>query len=343
MKSAIVTIDGSKGEGGGQMLRSALTLSMMTGQPFKMVKIRAKRDKPGLLRQHLTAVQAAAKICGAKVTGAELGAQEILFIPDALQPGNYHFAIGSAGSTTLVAQTVLPALMLLDKPSTIEIEGGTHNLNAPPFDFLENSFLPILQKMGVHVKADLHQYGFYPAGGGKISLQIKPTPALKPIELMEPGNDTTYTAKACFANLSARIAQRELNVIEHLMQWPKDRLQMMQIKNASSAGNFVVLNLAHENVTETIVSFGQWGVKAEEVAKSACQLAKEYLSSPAAVGVHLADQLLLPMVLAQKGKFTTCKLSQHAQTNIEVIKAFIDCEIMVAETAKNLYTVSIHC
>lgn len=152
-------------EGGGQILRTALSLSIVTGESFRIEKIRAGRKKPGLLRQHLTAVQAAAKISGAKIEGADLGSQQLTFKPGKVQPGDYSFAVGTAGSATLVLQTILPALIIGSKPSTLTLEGGTHNPHAPPFDFLQKTFLPILNKMGSKVSAKLERPGFYPAGG----------------------------------------------------------------------------------------------------------------------------------------------------------------------------------
>ena len=333
MQSAIVTIDGSKGEGGGQMLRSSLSLSMVTGKAFKITNIRAGRKKPGLLRQHLTCVKAAAEICNAKVIGGELGSQELFFIPKKPKGGDYYFAIGTAGSTSLVAQTVIPALMLADEPSTLVIEGGTHNMHSPPFDFLLHSFLPVLEKMGVGIEASIQNYGFYPVGGGKVTFRIKPASELQPIELMERGELKSLCAEAWFANLSVDIAKRELAAVGALMDWPEDKLKLRQIQNASSAGNVVLLKLEYDEICETITSFGRLSVKAETVAEEACNEAKDYLNSNAAVGVHLADQLLLPMVLAGKGKFITLAPSLHTKTNIEVIKQFIPCSIKVEEHA----------
>jgi len=163
----MITIDGSFGEGGGQILRTSLALSLVTGKPFSIEKIRAGRAKPGLLRQHLTAVRAAGEIGRARIEGAELGSGQLTFVPDAVRPGAYDFAVGTAGSATLVLQTMLPALMLAGGPSQLRLEGGTHNTYAPPLDFLEKAFLPILRRMGPEVAVTLERFGFYPAGGGR--------------------------------------------------------------------------------------------------------------------------------------------------------------------------------
>ncbi|HEX8697393.1 MAG TPA: RNA 3'-terminal phosphate cyclase, partial [Myxococcaceae bacterium] len=191
----MVRIDGSKGEGGGQVLRTSLALSLVTGTPFQMVNVRAGRAKPGLLRQHLTALKAAAEVGAAEVTGAELGSRELTFKPRALSPGNYFFAVGTAGSATLVLQTVLPALMVASGPSTLMLEGGTHNPAAPPFDFLKKAYLPLVRRMGPEVEAVLDRPGFFPAGGGKFRVDVKPAP-LKPLHLMERGRVLRREVKA---------------------------------------------------------------------------------------------------------------------------------------------------
>ncbi|NQX79592.1 MAG: RNA 3'-terminal phosphate cyclase [Hyphomicrobiaceae bacterium] len=336
-----VIIDGSEGEGGGQVLRSSLSLSMITGRPFKIKNIRSGRKKPGLMRQHLTCVKAAAEICNAKTNGAELGSQELFFIPSEVKSGEYHFPIGTAGSTSLVAQTVIPALMLGDTPSKVLLEGGTHNVHAPTFDFLQHSFLPILKKMGIEIKASLHSHGFYPAGGGKVEFEIQPVKKLKPIEMVKRGKKKSLSAEALFANLSVDIPQRELKVVGNVMGWSEESLHIRQIKKSASSGNVVFLKLEHENVTETVVSFGRLGVKSEKVAQQACDEANDYLASKAAVGVHLADQLLLPMALAGEGKFTMLAPSQHTKTNIGVIKKFVPCNIALEQVSDALWQINI--
>src|SRR5262245_11938020 len=170
----MLTIDGSVGEGGGQILRSALSLSLVTGTPFRIDNIRGNRRKPGLLRQHLTAVEAAAAVGGAEVQGAVIGGGTLVFRPGHVRPGRYAFSVGTAGSATLVLQTILPALVTARSPSEVRIEGGTHNPLAPPFDFLAEVFLPLLERSGVRARATLERHGFHPAGGGSLSVTIEP-------------------------------------------------------------------------------------------------------------------------------------------------------------------------
>ena len=183
---AMIVLDGSAGEGGGQILRSALTLSILTRTPFRMDRIRAGRQKPGLLAQHMTAVRAAQAVSNAEVLGVELGSRQITFKPRTVNGGDFSFDIGTAGSTTLVLQTILPALLRAAQPSTVTVDGGTHNPSAPPFEFLTESFLPVLKKIGADIEFILDRPGFYPKGGGRIRMKIKPS-KLEVLELEERG------------------------------------------------------------------------------------------------------------------------------------------------------------
>ena len=183
----MLVIDGAMGEGGGQILRSALALSLCLNKPFRITNIRANRDKPGLRPQHLVAVQAAAKIADAKVDGATKSSQLLEFIPGSIKPGEYSFDIGTAGSTTLVLQTILPALLTAAQPSTIQLHGGTHNPLAPPFDFFQQAFVPLLNRMGPRIKTHLQRPGFYPVGGGIVAVTIEPVAKLQPLKIVERG------------------------------------------------------------------------------------------------------------------------------------------------------------
>src|SRR5262245_45248781 len=330
----MITIDGSFGEGGGQILRTALGLSLFTGQPFRIEKIRAGRKNPGLLRQHLTAVKSAAKISQAEITGANIGSTQLTFAPGKIAHGDSQFAVGTAGSATLVLQTVFPALLTSGdqdqqtrQQTRLTIEGGTHNPFAPPFDFLVKAFLPLLDRMGVHVEARLERYGFYPAGGGKIEITINPASRLEPIELNERGNIVNRRATALLAHLPRGIADRELGVVHRKLSWPQKWLKVESVTNSPGPGNVVTLEIESENVTEVFTGFGERGVAAEAVADQAVIAARRYLASDVAVGEHLADQLLLPMALARGGSFTTVPPSRHTTTNIEIIRKLLDVEI----------------
>jgi RNA 3'-terminal phosphate cyclase (ATP) len=320
----VIEIDGSLGEGGGQVLRTALALSLLTRTPFRIVNIRAKRKKPGLLRQHLTAVQAAARIGDAAVDGASLAASALTFVPQSLRGGHYSFAIGSAGSTTLVLQTILVPLALAPEPSTIELEGGTHNPAAPPFDFIEQSYVPLLRRMGVEMSVELLQPGFYPAGGGRLRVKIQPAPRLSRLDLEERGEIVSRRARAVVANLQYSIAQREARTVAEILGWPEDQAEAHTITGSLGPGNAVSVFVTAEHVTSVFTTFGARGISAEKVAHDCALQAKRYINSGAAVDEHLADQLLLPLAAGEGGAFTTTPLSLHATTNIDVIRRFID-------------------
>jgi RNA 3'-terminal phosphate cyclase (ATP) len=322
----MISIDGSSGEGGGQILRTSLSLSLVTGQPFQIANIRAGRERPGLLRQHLAAVLAAARIGEAEVDGAFLGSTALTFAPATVRPGKYHFAVGTAGSATLVLQTILPALMVGSSPSEIIIEGGTHNMAAPPFDFLARTFLPLIEKMGPKFQASLERYGFYPAGGGRFVIDIQPCAVLSPIEIEQRGHTSKPKVNAIVANLPRHIAQREVDAVAAALGCGLEQLRITETKNASGPGNVVMVEVETAAVTEVFTSFGKMGLSAEKVAADVAAQAQAYLASGAAVCEHLADQLLLPMAMAGGGSFTTVTASSHARTNMDVIAKFLPTE-----------------
>ena len=337
----MIIIDGSFGEGGGQILRTSLALSLVTGKAFTIENIRSGRKKPGLMRQHLTAANAAVQIGNATVKGNHIGSQSLIFEPGKVRPGRYHYAIGSAGSVTLVLQTILPALLVADAKSDLILEGGTHNPFAPPFDFLQKTFLPILEKMGAKVEVNLERPGFYPAGGGKFTVSIEPSVKLKPIELLERGEIISKFAKAVVASLPMIICEKELLVVRSKLNWSEDQTKAEQVKNSRGPGNIITIEIGSENITEVFTGFGQKDVPANRVAFEAIKSAQKYLASDVPVGRYLADQLMIPMAMAGGGKFRTLPLTRHSTTNIEIIKNFLDIEIKVEKIDKDVYEVSI--
>ncbi len=339
--STCILIDGSEGEGGGQILRSSLALSAITGRPFRIENIRSERSKPGLMRQHLTAVNAAREVSGAKVRGAEIGSTTLTFEPGPVAGGEYHFSVGTAGSATLVAQTVLPALMLASKPSHLVLEGGTHNSMSPPFEFFERAFLPLLRRMGVGVEATLHRRGFYPAGGGRFVLEITPAASLEPIEILERGEPKQHSAEAIVSNLPRDIAERELEVVATRLGWSEDQLSVSEEMRATGPGNILMLTLNFEHLSDIVTGFGERGLSAQNVAKRAVKATTRYLQTPAAVGHHLADQLLLLMALAGSGRFTTLRPSLHTRTNVMVIRQFLPVDIGLKEIEMGLWQVTV--
>jgi len=323
----MIELDGSAGEGGGQILRSALVLSMVTGQPFRITRIRARREKPGLMRQHLVAVQAAARICAARVSHAELGSSELSFEPGEIVGGDYEFAIGTAGSCTLVLQTLVLALLHARTPSTVRITGGTHNAMAPPLQFLERAYRPLLAAMGAQLSFSLERYGFYPAGGGIVVASIAPCARLRPIELTARGARRAAYAEAFVAGIPASVGERELACVRSKMGWDDAQLRLNVLPGGQGPGNAILLTLEHEHVTEVFAGFGAKMVRAEVVAGQALKEARDYIGSGAAVGEHLADQLMLPLALAGGGSFTASTVSRHALTNADVIARFLPVEI----------------
>jgi RNA 3'-terminal phosphate cyclase (ATP) len=334
MTAGVLTIDGSQGEGGGQVLRSSLALSLVTGRPFVIEKIRAARKKPGLMRQHLTAVLAAAEVGGAEVEGAALGSRRLVFRPDQVRAGDYTFHVGTAGSATLVLQTVLPALLIAEGESNLTLEGGTHNPMAPPLDFLTKSYLPLVNRLGPTVEAHLVRPGFYPAGGGEFTVHIQPAPQLGRLELLARGEITARRVRALVANLPRHIAERECRTIAQETGWDADCFTVEEIQGARGPGNVVMIELEAEHVTEVFTAFGRLGIRAEDVAKDALCQAEEYLAAGVPVGKHLADQLMLPLgigaYLGSGGSvFRTMGLSLHSTTHIEILRRFLEISIPV--------------
>ena len=332
----MITVNGSTGEGGGQVLRTSLGLSLVTGRPFRIENIRAGRSKPGLMRQHLTAVRAAAQTSNAKVNGDAIGSRELEFEPGKMRPARYEFAVGTAGSATLVLQTVLPALMVAQGPSHLTLKGGTHNPWSPPFDFLAKALMPLLNRMGPTVSAMLVRPGFYPAGGGEFTVEIAPAPdgVLQPLELMERGEILARRARAIVARLPGHIAERELKVVEKKLGWTGESLAAEQAHNSVGPGNIIMLEIASRNVTEVFTAFGEKSVRAEAVAAKAVGEARDYLAAGVPVGPHLADQLLVPLAMAG-GKFRTVAPTRHTTTNIEVIQKFMDVGVSVTRVEQD--------
>jgi RNA 3'-terminal phosphate cyclase (ATP) len=252
----------------------------------------------------------------------------LTFVPKKLIAGDYQFSVGTAGSTTLVLQTVLPVLMLASQPSTLALEGGTHNPAAPPYDFLEKAYVPLLERMGARVQTELIAAGFYPAGGGAMKVKIEPPTELHALALTARGEIRRRMARAIVSNLAHSIAERELSVVSKKLRWDSSCLKP-EVVSSRGPGNVVMLEIEAENVTEVFTAFGERGVRAEAVAENAALQARRYLASAVVIGQHLADQLLVSMALAKGGVFTTPAPSRHTRTNIETIGQFLSAQIRV--------------
>ncbi|UCH40761.1 MAG: RNA 3'-terminal phosphate cyclase [Gammaproteobacteria bacterium] len=322
----MLTIDGETGEGGGQVLRTSLALSMCLGRPIEIRNIRVKRKKPGLRPQHLAAVQAATTISKARVEGAEIGSRQLRFRPQGVFPGKYDFDIGTAGSTTLVAQTVLPALMLATAPSRLTIHGGTHNPLAPTFDFFDQAFCTQLNRLGPRIRATLERPGFFPKGGGIMHLDIQPADRLRPLGLMARGDVQLQWAEILLAHLPKHIAQRERDTISGGLALTDDQVNVRLADTSSGPGNVVTVFIESEHVTEVFSCCGQRGMPAEKVAATVVGDTLSYLRAEVPVGFYLADQLLLPLALARRGEFVTRRPSSHTTTNMTIINLFTGIE-----------------
>lgn len=328
----MIEIDGSLGEGGGQIVRTSIGLSLSTGQAVRVKNVRAHRKNPGLQKQHLTSLNAAAAISNANVSGATLHSTEFEFIPSAVLPGNYNFSVGTAGSTTLVLQTILPALMIADAPSEVHFEGGTHNPLAPPVDFLEKTYLPIISQMGPKVNLRFEQFGFYPAGGGRWSVKIEPTKnGLKQHDFLERGPTINLRSRILIAKLPEHIAMRELTILVQA-GIGQQHFEITRVDESNGPGNVVMIEFISQNVTEVFTGFGEKGLQAETVAENVIREWKRYSNSNVFAGEHLADQLLLPMALAKGGSFTALPLSGHATTNMDTIRHFLDVDFKIEKS-----------
>ncbi|MEG0974809.1 MAG: RNA 3'-terminal phosphate cyclase [Comamonas sp.] len=336
---ATVEIDGSLGEGGGQMLRTALALSVITGKPLHMHSIRAKRPKPGLMRQHLACVRAAQAISGAQLSDVALGTTELCFTPGALRAGDYHFPISGAGSAMLVLQTVLPALLMAGAPSTLRLSGGTHNPMAPNFHYIERVFAPLMARMGVQLQMQLRRFGFYPAGGGEVLAQIMPAAnGLRSFDLLARGTLLNVVAECVCAAVPKSVAHRELDELARLTGWERRAMQILPARQDEGSGNVLLVTLNYEHVTELFSNLGVHGLSSEAVARKLVQDLRDYQKKPdAAVGAHLADQLVLLQALAvwqgeQPAAFSCSEVTEHLRSNMAVIQQFLPLRISV-ETA----------
>ncbi|HSD88255.1 MAG TPA: RNA 3'-terminal phosphate cyclase [Kofleriaceae bacterium] len=324
-----VDIDGSRGEGGGQILRTSLSLSIITGRKLRMKRIRAGRKKPGLQRQHIACVEAAARLCNATTTPLEVGAQDLVFTPGPAEgwPTDLHVDIGTAGSTTLVVQTILVPALTATHPIRAVITGGTHNPLAPPFEFLDRVFLPALRAMGADAMLTLEKRGFMPNGGGRIVVETKPS-KLGRIELVEGGRVIARKATAIVASLPSHVGDRELAVAQERLDHPQ--CELLEFPKDGPHNVFMVEVELSSGARELVTSHGRKGYPAEDVADDALDDLEDFLEAGVPVGEHLADQLLLPMAVAGGGRFRTmAPLSQHALTNIDTIREFLDVPIRV--------------
>ena len=318
-------IDGSFGEGGGQILRSSLALSCITGEPVHFTRIRAGRGKPGLRPQHLACVRAAAQISGARIEGDRVGSQELRFRPKKVRGGDFGFQIGTAGSTALVLQTVLLPLALRgQRRSTVRIGGGTHNDKAPPLDFLQRAWVPLLERMGMRIELTLEQPGFYPKGGGSLVARIHPG-KLARLDLPKRGRQQALIGRVVMSGLPQAAAEQALEAVSRQISLDETEVRRFD----GPPGLAVMVEVRSRCVTEVFSGLANRGRGIDEAGTSAAVQALGYLAQPEPVGEYLADQLLLPLALGAGGAFRTVRPSLHTRTNAHVIQKFLDVRVEV--------------
>ena len=322
---APVYIDGSLGEGGGQILRTSMALAALLGQPVEIDKIRANRKQPGLKTQHLAGVLALAEITDAEIKGAHKHSTNLVFLPRTIKGGKYRFEISTAGAACMLFSAVLPPLLFALQPSEIIITGGTHVPFSPPFHYLARVFLNALRKMGAEVELELIRWGFYPKGGGEIRAHVKPCRKLESLQLPRRGPLKELKLSAYSANLPNHIVHREIaHAGKSLVQYSEYLCSNPVQCHALSPGNFVFLEADYEHVIAGFTALGKRGKPAEEVADEVCLSFRDFDRTMATMDSHLTDQLILYMALAHGESFFTAeKATSHLLTNIDIIKSFL--------------------
>jgi RNA 3'-terminal phosphate cyclase (ATP) len=347
-KSIPIAIDGSWGEGGGQILRTSLSLAAITGQSFQLYNIRAGRKNPGLAAQHLTSAWAAAAVCQAKLNGDALGSMFLEFIPQASpQAGNYSFDVteartgGSAGAITLILQTILLPLALAEGNSTVILKGGTHVAWSPTVTYIDQVYLPFLHSLGIQAQVTLKQWGWYPIGGGEVILQVTGGSHLKSLQLQTRGDLQQVTGLAIATELPSHIAQRMANRAENLLTQAhlKAQIQPRREKALSpGAGIFLLAEYAHSRAGFS--ALGKRGLPAEQVAQLACEELLAFHQTEAPIDPYLGDQLLLPLSLAPEASlYRVAEITEHLRTNAWVLEQFGIAQVQIEEEG-NLVSIS---
>lgn len=330
--SAAIEIDGSIGEGGGQVLRSCLALSLITGRGLRIRNIRTRRRKPGLMPQHLKSVEAAGAIGDAHIEGAHLGSQSLIFEPRGIRPGQFHFDIGTAGSTSLVLQTILPPLSFAKEASRVTVRGGTHVPWSPCFHYLDSHWIPYMRQIGFDVRFEMELAGFYPQGAGVVHASVRPAARILPLSLIERGALKRISGISAVANLDVSIAQRQRN---QALGRLADRIPSVDITVVRMPslfrGTMLLLIAEFEHSQCCYFALGARGKPAERVADEAVDQLLEFLDTDGAIDERLADQLILPLAFASGvSELRTSRITQHLLTVCEVVRLCLSSNIEVA-------------
>lgn len=324
----MVEIDGSHGEGGGQVLRTALSLSCLSGKPFRIYNIRKGRERPGLMPQHLMSIRAVQVLSGARVEGDSTGSQDLVFSPGIVKGGDFYFDIRTAGSAMLVLQTLLPALITLRKKASVRLRGGTHVPFSPSYHYIEGVFLPCLKEIGVDVRMSINSYGFYPKGGGEVRAELLAARELQPIRKIERGQVRRISGYSAAGNLPPSIAERQRNAALEKIRSDVHELPFsgeMDILSVMTPGQgtFIHIQSEAENSTAGFTALGKRGKRAEAVGEEAASGFISYYATGAALDPYLPDQVALYLSLCgEKSLFTTSCLTGHLITNLWVIGRF---------------------
>jgi len=327
----LILIDGSYLEGGGQIIRTSVALSAITGKPCKIINIRKGRKNPGLQAQHLKGIETAAKICDAELKNAKIGSDSIEFIPKKIKSGSFSIDIGTAGSITLVLQTLVPICIHADKETELEIIGGTDVLWSPNIEYFQEVFCRNVEKMGIEIESEILKYGFYPKGGGKIKVKIKPCKELKPLNMTERGGVNRYDIRSIVSKFleEAKVAERQIEGAKKII--PKFDCEYFEYVDTFSPGSTTHIHAHCENSVLGSTTYGEKGKPAERIGEETARSLMKQINSNVCLDEHMADQIIIYMALAGDSKVSVAEITNHCKTNMWVIEKFLPVKFEVRD------------